>query len=179
MGLSNGLSCETWNFSCHLNHHRFLQPVVLRLYFPVLETWVAWFVLLPSCSSQLICMWMWNILVFQPLPHPLRSAASHSPAAHPVLPSTSLDECFFFNSLVVGLPCSLIFWQLWLVFVFNLVVILLLVMQGSEAYLPMPPSWLKLLKGGDLIFNPPALCSSPYECELQQSCLAQHESLSC
>ena len=42
-------------------------------------------------------------------------------------PPTSLDECFFFNSLVVRLPCSLIFWQFWLFSVFKLVVILLLV----------------------------------------------------
>ena len=35
-------------------------------------------------------------------------------------PPTGLDECFFFNSLVVGLPYSLIFCQFWLVFFFNL-----------------------------------------------------------
>ena len=28
-------------------------------------------------------------------------------------PPTSLDECFFFNSLVVGLPYRSIFWQFW------------------------------------------------------------------
>ena len=38
-----------------------------------------------------------------------------------------LDECFFFNSLVVGLPYSLIFCQLWLFFVFKFVVVLLFV----------------------------------------------------
>ena len=35
-------------------------------------------------------------------------------------PPTGLDECFFFNSLVVRLPYSLIFCQFWLVFVFKL-----------------------------------------------------------
>ena len=35
-------------------------------------------------------------------------------------PPTSLDECFFFNSLVVGLPYNLIFCQFWLVFVFKM-----------------------------------------------------------
>ena len=35
-------------------------------------------------------------------------------------PSTSLDECFFFVSLVVGLPYSLIFCRFWLVLVFKL-----------------------------------------------------------
>ena len=58
-------------------------------------------------------------------------------------PPTGLDECFL-NSLVVGLPYSLIFWQFWLFFVFKLVVILLLVVQGSKEYLPMPLSWLEV-----------------------------------
>ena len=35
-------------------------------------------------------------------------------------PPTGLDECFFFISLVVGLPYSLIFCQFWLFFVFKL-----------------------------------------------------------
>ena len=52
-------------------------------------------------------------------------AAATLPQASSLLPS--LDECFFFNSLVVGLPYSLIFWQFWLFFVFKFVVVLLLV----------------------------------------------------
>ena len=35
-------------------------------------------------------------------------------------PPTSLDECFFFISLVVRLPCSSVFCQFWLFFVFKL-----------------------------------------------------------
>ena len=35
-------------------------------------------------------------------------------------PPTDLDECFFFISLVVGFPYSLIFCQFWLFFVFKL-----------------------------------------------------------
>ena len=86
------------------------------------------------------------------------AAASHTPVLQPLpclvssppqlpisTPPTSLDECFFFNSLVVRLPCSSIFWQFWLFIVFKLVVILFLVVQGSEAFLPMPPSWLEPL----------------------------------
>ena len=42
-------------------------------------------------------------------------------------PPTGLDECVFFNSLVVGLPYSSIVCQLWLGFVFKFVVVLLLV----------------------------------------------------
>ena len=56
-------------------------------------------------------------------------------------PPPSLYECFFFNSLVVGLPCSSIFWQFWMFFVFKFVVVLLLVVQGSTVYRPTPPSW--------------------------------------
>ena len=38
-------------------------------------------------------------------------------AAH-LTPPTSLDECFFFNTLVVGFPYSSIFWQFWSFFCF-------------------------------------------------------------
>ena len=55
-------------------------------------------------------------------------------------PPSGLDEYFFFNSLVVGLLYSSIFWQLWLSFVFKFVVVLLVV-RGGTVYLPMPPSW--------------------------------------
>ena len=51
---------------------------------------------------------------------------------------------FFFNSLVVGVPCSLIFWHFWLFIDFRLVVILLLVVWGSKGFLPTPPSWPEL-----------------------------------
>ena len=42
------------------------------------------------------------------------------------LPS-SLNECFSFDALVVGLPYSLTVWQFWLFFVLKFVVFLLLV----------------------------------------------------
>ena len=50
-----------------------------------------------------------------------------------------------FNTLVVGVPCSLIFWQFWLFIVFKLVVVFLLVVQGTEVFLPTPSSWLELM----------------------------------
>ena len=51
-------------------------------------------------------------------PPPCRAS---SPPWLPVsAPPTGLDECFFFISLVVRLPYSLIFCQFWLVFVFKL-----------------------------------------------------------
>ena len=56
----------------------------------------------------------------------LTGSASCGLAVSPVCPAaclpapTSLDECFFFISLVVGLPYSSIFCQFWLFFVFKL-----------------------------------------------------------
>ena len=55
-------------------------------------------------------------------------------------PPTSLDECFFFNSLVVSLPYSFVLWQFCLFLVFKFVVVLLLVVRGGTVCLPMPPS---------------------------------------
>ena len=94
---------------------------------------------LPNCSSWLIQVLMWDYPVIQPC------LVRPAPVSNP---PTSLDECFF-NSLVVGLLCSLIFQKFWLVFVFKLVVILLLVVWGNEVFLPTPPSWpdnFKVLK---------------------------------
>ena len=70
LGLFNKLSCEAGSFShCCLNLHRCFQSEALRLYFPVLEPWVVRSDLLPSCSSQFICMQMWDCPVCKPLPH--------------------------------------------------------------------------------------------------------------
>ena len=131
MDLSNKLSCETRSVSCHLSPHRFFQSEVLRLYFPTLEPWVKWCVSLPSCSSQFILTQMWDHLLCQPLPCPPWSSSCHL-AVSPLLPRlhvaalpAGLDECFFFNSLVVRLPYKSIFCQLWLFFVFKFVVVLL------------------------------------------------------
>ena len=101
---------------CRLNPHRCFQSEALRLYFPVLETWVVWSVLLPHCSSQFICTQMWDHLLCLPPPC-LESSLPRLPVS---TPPTGLDECFFFISFVIGLPYSLIFCQFWLFFVFKL-----------------------------------------------------------
>ena len=94
----------------------------LRLYFPELEPWVSWSVTEPTSC--------WLAGQLQPCPpcstvcH-LAGSTSHC-LAHPDPPgtacisasSTGLDECVFFNSLVDGLPYSLIFCQFWLFFWF-------------------------------------------------------------
>ena len=93
--------------------------------------------LAPPCSSRFICMRMWDHSVCQqPLCH--ESSLPRLPVS---TPPTGLDECFFFNSLVDGLPYSLTFCQFWLFFVFKFVIVLLLVVQGGTVCLPTPPSW--------------------------------------
>ena len=93
MGPSSRLSCETGHFSCCHNPHRILQVEVLRHYFPMLESWVAWSVSLPSCSPQFICTRMSDHLV-----HQLMLCHMSSLLRLPVsTPSTSLDECFLFS----------------------------------------------------------------------------------
>ena len=134
MGLSNEFSCEAGNFSYHHNPHRFLQPEILRLYFPVLEPWVV-----QTFHSPVVPPRIWDCPLLRSLPCPVLSA----PATH-LHPTYRLVECFLFNSLVVGLPYSLIFWQLCLFFVFKFIV-LLLVVQGTQVDLPMPPSWLETI----------------------------------
>ena len=60
--------------------------------------------------------WMWDHLLLQPLP----CCESSLPQLPVSVPPTGLGECFFFISLVVGLPYSSIFCQFWLFFVFKL-----------------------------------------------------------
>ena len=106
-----------WESLPPLQPPQVLQPDVLRVFFsPALETWLAQSILLPNCSSPFIHMQTWDHLVLQPPP-----CGEFSLSWLPVyIPPTSLDECFFFNSLVVGLPYSSSFWQIWVVLVLNL-----------------------------------------------------------
>ena len=117
----------------------FFSHGFLRLYFPALEHWVAWSVLLPRCSSWFMRTQMWDCLLCQP-PLCFESCPPWLPVS---APPTGLDECFFFNSLVVVLPYSSIFWQFWLFFVFKFVVVLLFV-WGNKVYLPTCPFWTKV-----------------------------------
>ena len=123
---------------------------------------------LPLCSSRFICAQMCDHRVCQPLPCKVascsllascsldcpapQSAASQGPPATILpgvlstqlcisTPPTSLDECVFFNSLVVGLPYSL----------FSVSSSCFLFLNcccpsfGCARSLPMPSSWLEVL----------------------------------
>ena len=126
--LSDGLLCETGNFSCCIHsEYQFplksaqpTQPVSARqaAQSPRPSNWPWLF----SEGLQACVVWHLTILV------------------------VVIDFFFFFNSLVVRVPFSLIFWCFWLFIDFRLVVILLLVVQGSERFLPTPPSWPELWK---------------------------------
>ena len=135
------ISCKTGNFSCCHNPHSVLQAEV----FEALFSWTGTLVCVVCLALPLFLLAYLhpNVEYSGPLPGPARSASHHvsCPSQLPICaPSTSLDECVFFNFFVVRLPSSLTFWLFWLFFVFKLVVTLLVV-QGSEVYLPMPPSW--------------------------------------
>ena len=78
----------------------------------------------------------------QPYPHSPPHCQEFSLSTH-LVGLVGLVDCFF-NSLVVGVSHSLIFWHFWLFIDFRLVVILLLVVRGSKGFLPTPPSWLEL-----------------------------------
>ena len=104
VSLFNELSCEAGSFSRCCNPHRYLQSEVWGFISLPWNPGLRWSVLLPSCSSWFICMQCW-------IAH---SAAAALPGVLPApdfvsVPPASQNECFFFNSLVVGLPYSLIF----------------------------------------------------------------------
>ena len=133
----------------------------LRLYFPVLEPWVVGLscspVVPPGLSAREYGTTQSAVRnlppgqVCQPPPCPpalLRVCSARLPISAwlPISVSpTTLDECFFFNSLVVRLPQSSIFCQFLLFFGFKFVVVLLLIVRGGKVYLPTPPSWPEAL----------------------------------
>ena len=117
MGLSNELSCEAGSFCCcRLNPHRCFQSEVLRLYFPMLQLWVAWSVSLPSCSSRVIRMQMWDGSVLL-LPSCFESSLPSCPT--PPLLQVWMNVSSL-SPWLLGLPYSSIFCEFWLFFVFKL-----------------------------------------------------------
>ena len=140
MSLSNEVSYETGSFS----HPPPQPPQVFtargfEAFFPHAGSLgcAVCFTPPPSCSTGFICMRRWDHLFHQLPPCP----ASSLPWLPISAPPPGLNECFFFNCLVVGLPHSSIFWQFWLFFVFKFVVVVLLVVQGGTVFQPTPPFW--------------------------------------
>ena len=73
---------------------------------------------LPATTLWGLLAVVWPALFHKPPSHwvrqPLPCCESSLPQLPVSAPPTSLDECFFFISMVVGLPYSLIFCQFWL-----------------------------------------------------------------
>ena len=89
--------------------------------------------------------------------HSLAPGSLSQPRPHGLLPClrSSRPTCLtslaglvdsFFNSLVVRVPCSLIFWHFRLFIDFRFVVILLFIVQGSKGFLPTPACWPQLIR---------------------------------
>ena len=75
--------------------------------------------------------------------HQMLPCCESSPPWLPIFaPPTSLDECFFFISLVVRLLCSLFFCQLWLFFVFKLLLSFIWLCEEAQCvYLCLHLGW--------------------------------------
>ena len=143
----NELSCETWSFSHCGNPH--CSPLsALSLSFPFSHPCLCG--LLPLCRFYQSAPTSLYVMVHHLAEGPFIQPCLHSlQPCHRFCLSTHLTGLVglvegFFISLVVGVPCSLIFWHFSLFIDFRLVVILLLVVQGSKGFLSMPSSWLEL-----------------------------------
>ena len=75
-------------------------------------------------------------------------------------PPTCLNECFFFISLVVGLPYSSIFCQFWLFFVFKLLLSFFWLCEYAQCvYLRLHLGFLSDYDSFESILNLPISCS--------------------
>ena len=92
---------------------------------PTVDPWVVRSVSLTCCSSPYICRERWDHLDHQWWPCYVCSLPQLPICAAP----TSLVDCCFLNSLVVRLPFTSIFWHFWLIFVFQLFVSFLWLLQ--------------------------------------------------
>ena len=129
----------------------------VKLNFPLLELWVVQSVT-PSTSCCLSGQ-LQLCLARSTICH-LAGSASHRLAASPLhptaclRPSYRLDECFFFISLVVGLPYSSIFCQFWLFFVFKLLLSFFWLCEEAQCvYLYLHLVWKSLLLSCDTFRN--------------------------
>ena len=128
----------------------------LRLYFTELELWVLW-----SVTQSTSCCPNGQLQFAHPAPQSATSLGRPAAALPQVLsarlsisaPPTSLDECFFFISLVVGLPYGSIFCQFWLFFVFKLLLSFFWLCEEAQCvYLRLHLGW-KPLRHSILTFS--------------------------
>ena len=139
----------------------------LRLYFPVLGSWVAQSISLPSFSSWFICTRMWDLLLHQPRSHrvcqllPCWTVAALPTPYHNLLPRWVLQPPPCLESCLPHCPSPslLLVWMNlssltpWLSdfhtvqfsvssgsFLFLNCCVLLLVVRGGTVCLPTPPS---------------------------------------
>ena len=129
MGLSNKLSCEAGRFSRHLIPTGFFSQRFWGFFSPHWNPGLQGL----SCSPVVplglsACKYGTSHSASHHLAHPGSPAAALLEVLSAQLPlsapATGLDECFFFNSLVVRLLYNLISWQFWLFFVFKFVVLI-------------------------------------------------------
>ena len=89
----------------------------------------------------------WPAPLHNPPPHWVHQLPPCRESSLPRLPisapPTGLDECFFFISLVVGLPCSSIFCQFWMFFVFKLLLSFWLCEEAQCVYLCLQMRFFK------------------------------------
>ena len=119
----------------------------LRLYFPMLEIWVAQSISLPSCFSWFICTQMWNQLLHQLPPCPVHLPLPFSESSRPgCLAPALLPVWMNVSSLTPYLSVSIQFdfLSVLVVFCFKVVVVLLLLVRGGTVCPPKPPSWLEV-----------------------------------
>ena len=138
VGPSNGLSWEIGSFFHCRNPTDFMDRGYSQCWNPGLHSlsW-GWNCSFPSCSPQFLST--------------LECRTAHSAsrlAMHPLHPSCLSSPLLpvwmnvsFWTHWLLDFHTVQLFWQFWLIFVFRLVVILLMVVWGGEAYLSMPPSW--------------------------------------
>ena len=146
MGLSDELLCEAGSISHQYNPHRFFTSRCFEsLVFRAETQGFHGLSLTPVLPGLSACVCGTAQFTNHHLAFPVHDLAlSHilSSRATRLCPSYQSGWIFLF---LLGCWASILMisWQLWLFIVFKLVVILVLIVGGSEAFLPMPPSWLE------------------------------------
>ena len=99
---------------------------------------------LSACKDETTWSASWGLAPPCPPATALLQVFSPNCQSLPLL--SDLDECFFFNSLVAGLPYSSICCQFWLFLVFKFVILLLCVKGGTVSpCLHLGQKWIQII----------------------------------